>query len=775
MSVDLSTSSQEITSFSTNMDDSSTQNGEAIDTPVVVTQDMIEDQYDILPRATVNRPDTPMTSQLPIYRPLQGSEIRLFSIQRNRENWMLRCSMFHVPLTKDLKFHALSYVWGDPKHTRTILVNDQPLQVTQNLFDFLDQAWQTEDLFQRRYPSNHDKEGYAEISTEAVHWWVDAICINQEDIDEKNEQVPRISQLYSSAYQVWVWLGRRQTLTAGSVEYIFLQTALSIAFIKELFDIDARGGEHGALGTQLRMAVVNRAIRMTAHEIWERMRFDIWVGSTPDAPIMEFQAIVDAVEAGVSENDIRKRADLPPIPGGVGKFTVYPVPDEFLQKLLRQIGRLMASPWFDRTWIIQEFALSYQPPIAVIGNYSFYCSHLYKLCEHAIKSRSTMSHETYCMLQSINPNICKLSKLIRTVLWRGGQGALYEVPEFSLLSPAYKLLHLLRMFGGKHSTVPHDHIYGMLGLLNGELPGHLKPDYRRSFDGVCQDYARFIIEDTGDLRIIETYGSELEGCPSWVPDLRYLDLPRKINAASTTGAAHFSDDGQHLTVEGVSVGGVSICSCNSSHSADQSLISHLRMINDVILTGSAWLTRRPLEAVFTAWLEVMLVRQLKRPPRTLSDIKSMEALISAFTTCCLPTITNPETLPRLRPSSFSNLFTKNAPSSDLFRTVHVLAAPDYSLLETGSIAICHLKMPEPQTRHHEGDAVWALKGCEKLSILRPRDGGHVYAGICMVLQDDVEDVPVASRFGMVRFGESLSYMLDEEFFASNELERVVLV
>jgi hypothetical protein len=37
--------------------------------------------------------------------------------------------------------------------------------------------------------------------------WVDAICINQNDLDEKSEQVPRMGEIYSRATKVYAWLG----------------------------------------------------------------------------------------------------------------------------------------------------------------------------------------------------------------------------------------------------------------------------------------------------------------------------------------------------------------------------------------------------------------------------------------------------------------------------------------------------------------------------------------------------------------------------------------
>ena len=41
--------------------------------------------------------------------------------------------------------------------------------------------------------------------------WVDAICINQDDTDERNYQVTQMGAIYRSAMQVDVWLAKWDT------------------------------------------------------------------------------------------------------------------------------------------------------------------------------------------------------------------------------------------------------------------------------------------------------------------------------------------------------------------------------------------------------------------------------------------------------------------------------------------------------------------------------------------------------------------------------------
>ena len=39
-------------------------------------------------------------------------------------------------------------------------------------------------------------------------WWIDALCINQDDVEEKNEQVKLMCKIYSKAKKVYAWLGK---------------------------------------------------------------------------------------------------------------------------------------------------------------------------------------------------------------------------------------------------------------------------------------------------------------------------------------------------------------------------------------------------------------------------------------------------------------------------------------------------------------------------------------------------------------------------------------
>jgi hypothetical protein len=94
-------------------------------------------------------------------------------------------------------YEALSYVWGDMAIMGSILVNGQCCSITGNLYDALESL---------RTPH----------STRVL--WVDALCIHQEDISERNHQVSMMDDIYKTAARVIVYLGQATRQTEQDME-----------------------------------------------------------------------------------------------------------------------------------------------------------------------------------------------------------------------------------------------------------------------------------------------------------------------------------------------------------------------------------------------------------------------------------------------------------------------------------------------------------------------------------------------------------------------------
>jgi len=89
-----------------------------------------------------------------------------------------------------LKYDALSYTWGPSTEHHTIRLHGQGEHpVTDNLYYAL-----------RRIRHRRVEKRI----------WIDAICINQEDIRERSQQVTLMGDIYSKAECVLVWLGESE-------------------------------------------------------------------------------------------------------------------------------------------------------------------------------------------------------------------------------------------------------------------------------------------------------------------------------------------------------------------------------------------------------------------------------------------------------------------------------------------------------------------------------------------------------------------------------------
>jgi len=141
------------------------------------------------------------------YSPLlhNGDSFRLLRVLPSlRQGSPIRCELFTSSILRERdKYIAGSYVWGPPEPTMSIVVDGKHFQVRENLFRFLK-------AFRSRYQS------------QVI--WLDAICINQDDMQERSHQVQEMKQIYSGAKCVYSWLGYDKPLPHTSIlnpQYVF--------------------------------------------------------------------------------------------------------------------------------------------------------------------------------------------------------------------------------------------------------------------------------------------------------------------------------------------------------------------------------------------------------------------------------------------------------------------------------------------------------------------------------------------------------------------------
>lgn len=98
----------------------------------------------------------------------------------------IQCRIWHS--TVNATYQCLSYVWGAEGDGEIILLNGKRFCCRKNLSDFLRAAY-----FQHRMISRA--------------FWIDAICIDQQNDLERNQQVAHMGDIYSKATSVIAWLG----------------------------------------------------------------------------------------------------------------------------------------------------------------------------------------------------------------------------------------------------------------------------------------------------------------------------------------------------------------------------------------------------------------------------------------------------------------------------------------------------------------------------------------------------------------------------------------
>lgn len=159
------------------------------------------------------------------YQPLDhvsGDDFRLVCLYPGTFADPLRCDLFHASLDVDIEFEAISYTWsteeGDTTLSTTVacayLGEDEAadLRITANCASAL----------RRLRPEAHERI-----------IWLDAIAIDQSNVEERNHQVKLMASIYSQARQVLVYLGE-EDLGFGS-RGLWVDQAKRTAALAKLF------------------------------------------------------------------------------------------------------------------------------------------------------------------------------------------------------------------------------------------------------------------------------------------------------------------------------------------------------------------------------------------------------------------------------------------------------------------------------------------------------------------------------------------------------------
>jgi hypothetical protein len=134
---------------------------------------------------------------------------------------------------KSVEFEALSWSWGVDAWDARIIIRrnneDFYFNVPQSLLSCL--------------TALRSRRAYKLI-------WVDAICINQDQMFEKNHQIPMMPEIYGRARRVDIWIGDADTDSKTAIDFI-KNEILRLQHFDELFDDPQSTTKWVALGNLL--------------------------------------------------------------------------------------------------------------------------------------------------------------------------------------------------------------------------------------------------------------------------------------------------------------------------------------------------------------------------------------------------------------------------------------------------------------------------------------------------------------------------------------------
>ncbi|KAG5771608.1 hypothetical protein H9Q72_001914 [Fusarium xylarioides] len=133
-----------------------------------------------------------------LYQPITGDkEIRLLILEPGTREEALECQLVNAELSWRTRFEALSYAWGSDTTEFQLSCSGHTVGVKANLYDA---------LLDLRHPR------------QKRILWIDALCINQSDNNEKSKQIMLMHEIYSQAQEVLIYLGRSDPSVQGAIE-----------------------------------------------------------------------------------------------------------------------------------------------------------------------------------------------------------------------------------------------------------------------------------------------------------------------------------------------------------------------------------------------------------------------------------------------------------------------------------------------------------------------------------------------------------------------------
>lgn len=356
------------------------------------------------------------------------------------------------------RYIALSYVWGSREDLQTIFVDSQSFMVTKNLDAALRNLRRT---------------------NRGLKVWIDAICINQNDPQEKKMQIGLMRRIYRQA------------------KFVHAQVMSSVEHAENLRDL------------QLSLLMAQKKYSQAVEERKRRDSAAVIGNDEADKDDLTKTLNSDA------ENRVLRLGDM--------SLEDYGLPEED-SPLWDSWRHLFASPYFGRIWIVQEFSLAKEIGLS-FGRHHRHNADIIRMCMEIVRTSSGRINASY---------MGRGSEDFTRRAWSGFNCASHMFEERDQFHVQYetlgrsgcelsrkqaRLIDHLKDIDIYSATDERDKIFALLGLASDGDQFQSLVDYTRPWPKIFEDFARRFIE-TGDGVELLYQACQLEaqdGQPTWIP------------------------------------------------------------------------------------------------------------------------------------------------------------------------------------------------------------------------------------------------------------------
>jgi hypothetical protein len=420
-----------------------------------------------------------------LYEPLHsGTHIRLLELNPGGFDKALTFH-FHIAnlSSSHPEYEAVSYVWGC--HSFSVRAPDRPSNIAMSGNNSVKISENLAELLR-----------YLRYNNRSRMIWVDGLCINQHDKEERGHQVSLMSAIYHQARNVIVWLRE-----INSDRFVFRSKWYKYTVCDDGDERTPREDQNvrGQLLFETICIIVNAWL--AEHNLQSSAKYAVHSRRSQTQELRQLRLLPNVLRECLASrfNSITSHGR---------KWSLWDA-----------IQDLYELPWFRRTWAVQELILA-PCALAKFGNAEI--DWRWIGLSAAILRTNDLEKIQYHAFGGVY-NAYLLYRLSN----------MSDLPPLQLTS-----LQLMRLTRGLESTEVYDQVYGLLGISttdNDPSTGNLliRPDYGITHSMLWRKLACIFIELTNDLSIlssvqharIETKNREKpplrnllhEDIPSWVP------------------------------------------------------------------------------------------------------------------------------------------------------------------------------------------------------------------------------------------------------------------